>query len=286
MAAATSAAAVVFRVLDRTSAIDAANPAGAAPPSVDGDVGLDGVHFTYATRPDAPVLRGLSAAMRAGGTLALVGPSGSGKSTVLALLERLYDATQGAVTLDGTPVGDYAVAALRSHQALVAQEPDLFSISVRDNIAYGFPADAVVTDGQVEAAARAAAAHDFITALPRGYDTRLGGGGGGLSGGQRQRVAIARALATRPAVLVADEATSALDAASERVVGAALARLSAAATGGATVVLIAHRIATVRHADRIVVLDAGKVVEDGTHEALMRLPGGVYASLATLQGVQ
>ncbi|GAB0489779.1 hypothetical protein MMPV_001004 [Pyropia vietnamensis] len=281
MAAATSAAAVVFRVLDRTSAIDAANPAGASPTTVAGDVALDDVHFTYATRPDAPVLRGLSAAIPAGGTLALVGPSGGGKSTVLMLLERLYDPARGAVSLDGTPVGEYAVASLRSHQALVSQEPDLFSRSVRDNIAYGFPPDAVVTDGQIEAAARLAAAHDFIMALPNGYATRLGDGGAGLSGGQRQRVCIARAVVRSPAVLLLDEATSALDVAAEREVQKALA---AAATGRTTVV-VAHRLSTVTAADCIAVVHRGVVVEVGTHAALLAA-GGLYARLVQDQEVR
>lgn len=280
MAAALSAASVVFRVLDRTSAIDAANPAGASPPTVAGDVALDDVHFTYPTRPDAQVLRGLSTAMPAGGTLALVGPSGSGKSTVLALLERLYDPSHGAVTLDGTPVGDYAVSSLRSHQALVSQEPDLFSMSIRDNIAYGFPADAVVTDGQIEAAARMAAAHDFIAALPAGYATRLGDGGSGLSGGQRQRLCIARAVVRSPAVLLLDEATSALDVAAEREVQAALA----AASTGRTTVVVAHRLSTVTRADCIAVVLRGAVVEAGTHATLLAA-GGVYARLVEDQEV-
>jgi len=280
VSSAVNAAAAVFRLLDRTSAIDPTDPAGVTPSTVDGAVALSDVHFTYPTRPDAPVLRGLSAAVGPGKTLALVGPSGGGKSTVLALLERLYDPTAGAVTLDGTAVGAYAVGSLRSHLALVAQEPAVFSTSVHDNIAYGFGPGAVVTDAAVEAAARTAAAHDFITALPDGYATRLGDGGAGLSGGQRQRICVARAVVRRPAVLLLDEATSALDVAAERAVQGALD----AAAAGRTTLIVAHRLSTVAAADCIAVVQGGVVVEVGTHAELLA-GGGVYAQLVADQAV-
>jgi ATP-binding cassette subfamily B protein len=210
-----------------------------------------------------------------GETVALVGPSGAGKSTVLQLLLRFYDVSAGAVLIDGVPVRDIALSALRERIGIVPQESVIFSTSARENIRYGKPG---ASDAEVEAAAQAAFAHDFIRALPQGYDTYLGERGVRLSGGQRQRISIARAMLKNPPLLLLDEATSALDAESERMVQAALE----SAMRDRTTLVIAHRLATVQRADRIVVLEAGEIVETGTH-AVLAASGGLYARLAALQ---
>ena len=236
-----------------------------------GRVDFVGVTYQYANRPAA--LQGVNLSIQPGQTVAVVGSSGSGKSTLAALLTRLYDPTSGQVLFDGVPLTDLDAAWFRSQMGIVAQEPRLFTCSIYDNIAYG--AAGGVTRVQVEAAARAANAHDFIAALPLGYDTVVGATG--LSGGQRQRIAIARALVREPSLLVLDEATSALDAESEALVQAAL---DVAMSGRVrTCLVIAHRLSTVRRADRIVVLEAGVVVEEGTHGALLRKRGGRYAQM-------
>jgi ATP-binding cassette subfamily B protein len=207
--------------------------------------------------------------------VALVGPSGAGKSTVLQLLLRFYDTTSGVVRVDGVPVRQTTLSALRARVGIVPQDSTVFSTSARENIRYGRP-DA--SDAEVEAAARAAFAHDFITALPEGYSTFLGERGVRLSGGQRQRISIARAMLKNPPLLLLDEATSALDAESERMVQAALE----SAMSGRTTLVIAHRLATVLRADRIVVLDQGRIVDIGRHEELVAR-GGLYARLAAMQ---
>ncbi|MDL5033400.1 ABC transporter transmembrane domain-containing protein [Pelomonas sp. APW6] len=236
---------------------------------------LQDVHFHYPSRPDKPALQGLSLHLAPGETVALVGASGAGKSTVLQLLQRFYDAQEGRIELDGVPITQLPLQALRERVGLVPQDSVIFSTNALENIRYGRP-DA--TDEEVIAAARAAFAHDFISALPQGYQTFLGERGVRLSGGQRQRISIARAILKNPPLLLLDEATSALDAESERVVQAALE----AAMRQRSTLVIAHRLATVQRADRILVLDHGQIAEQGTHAELVAR-GGLYARLAALQ---
>ncbi len=225
---------------------------------------------------DGATLRGVTFSARAGELLAIVGTSGAGKTTLVNLLPRFYDASEGSITLDGVDVRRASLASLRGQIGLVTQETVLFNDTVRANIAYGL---SDVDEARVEAAARAAFAHDFILDLPRRYDTLIGERGSRLSGGQRQRIAIARALLKNPPILILDEATSALDAESERLVQQALANLMQ----GRTVLVIAHRLATVRSADRILVLDGGEIREEGTHDELLRRSGGLYSRLYELQ---
>jgi ATP-binding cassette subfamily B protein len=247
----------------------------ALPRPVRGDIAFENVTFRYPARPEVSALNGVSLRVAPGETVALVGPSGAGKTTILQLLMRFYDPQEGAVRMDGVDLRDMARGDFRRAIALVPQDPVIFAASARENIRFGRP-DA--TDAEVEAAAMAAAAHDFLMALPQGYDTWLGERGVMLSGGQKQRIAIARAILRDARVLLLDEATSALDAESERAVQAAVESLSE----GRTVLVVAHRLATVKRADRIVVFDKGQIVAEGTHEALVA-EGGLYARLARLQ---
>lgn len=272
------AAGATERLVELLNAEDTvADPATprALPRPVRGEIVFDDVTFRYPARPEVSALNGVSLRVSPGETVALVGPSGAGKTTILQLLMRFYDPQAGAVRFDGIDLRDMARADFRRAIAMVPQDPVIFAASARENIRFGRP-DA--TDAEVEAAARAAAAHDFLTALPQGYDSWLGERGVMLSGGQKQRIAIARAILRDARVLLLDEATSALDAESERAVQAAVESLAE----GRTVLVVAHRLATVKRADRIVVFDGGRIVATGTHEALVA-EGGLYARLARLQ---
>jgi ATP-binding cassette subfamily B protein len=259
----------------RSPIVSPARPTPLAPTRGGSSLALRDVTFRYPSRPQHATLAHFNLSVAPGETVALVGPSGAGKSTVFQLLLRFYDVSAGQVAIDGVPVKDIALHALRERIGIVPQDSVIFSNDAMENIRYGRP---LASDAEVIAAAKAAFAHDFITALPDGYQTFLGERGVRLSGGQRQRISIARAILKNPPLLLLDEATSALDAESERMVQAALE----SAMKDRTTLVIAHRLATVQRADRIVVMEAGEIVETGTH-AQLAASGGLYARLAALQ---
>ena len=272
------AAGATERLNDLLQTVDVvADPADpvALPRPVAGAIAFEDVQFFYPSRPEASALEGVAFAVQPGETVALVGPSGAGKSTILNLLMRFHDPASGRITLDGIDLRQMARADFRKSIALVPQDPVIFAASARENIRFGRP-DA--SEAEIEAAACAAAAHEFITGLPQGYDTQLGERGMMLSGGQKQRIAIARAILRDAPVLLLDEATSALDAESERAVQQAVEKLSQ----GRTTLVVAHRLATVKRANRIVVFDQGRIIATGTHGELVA-QGGLYARLARLQ---
>jgi ATP-binding cassette subfamily B protein len=272
------AAAAADRLLELLAAEpDIAPPADPLPlpEPPQGRLAFEAVRFAYPTRPGQAALHDITFAVEPGETVAIVGPSGAGKTTLFQLLLRFYDPQSGRIMVDGVDIARCDPAALRRRIGLVAQEPLVFGTTAAENIRYGRPE---ASDAEVRAAAEAADAHGFIAALPQGYATQLGQKGVTLSGGQRQRIAIARAILRDPPILLLDEATSALDAESERAVQRALERLAE----GRTTLVVAHRLATVRRADRILVLEGGRIVAQGTHDALVR-EGGLYARLAALQ---
>jgi ATP-binding cassette subfamily B protein len=263
----------VFTLMERAPAMGLHG--GDLLPRVEGRLAFEGVRFTYPSRPEQEVLHGVDLVVAPGEVVALVGPSGAGKSTLGALLVRLYDPTGGRVTLDGRDLRTLDPSWLRSQVGVVSQEPVLFSTSIGENVRYGRPG---ATDAEVRDAIRAANAEPFVASFPDGLGTRVGERGQQLSGGQKQRIAIARALLKDPRLLLLDEATSALDAESEALVQEALSRLMR----GRTAIIIAHRLSTVVGADRVVVIDGGRVVEEGPHGVLVG-SGGTYARLVEKQ---
>lgn len=252
------------------------DPTTEAPARLGGDVRFENVHFRYPSRPDLPVLRGVDLEAKPGERIALVGPSGAGKSTLVSLLLRFYEPDAGRVLFDGREACDFSLAQIRGNMAIVPQEVMLFGGSIRDNIAYGRPG---ATDEEVREAAKRANCHEFIERFPEGYATLVGERGVKLSGGQRQRIAIARALLKDPAILILDEATSSLDSESEALIQQALDVL----LEGRTAFIIAHRLATVRRASRIYVIEQGTVTESGTHDELIQRLDGTYRRLAQMQ---
>ncbi|XP_040591753.1 multidrug resistance protein 2 isoform X2 [Mesocricetus auratus] len=267
----------IITIMEKVPSIDSYSTEGLKPNWLDGNVKFNEVVFNYPTRPDIPVLQGLSLEVKKGQTLALVGSSGCGKSTVVQLLERFYDPMAGTVFLDGKEVKQLNVQWLRAHLGIVSQEPILFDCSITENIAYG-DNSRVVSQEEIVRAAKEANIHQFIESLPNKYNTRVGDKGTQLSGGQKQRIAIARALVRQPHILLLDEATSALDTESEKVVQEALDK----AREGRTCIVIAHRLSTIQNADLIVVIQNGKVKEHGTHQQLLAQKG-IYFSMVSVQ---
>lgn len=262
----------VFEIIDRVPKIDPDDTAGLKPPNVYGSIELKNVDFCYPTRPELMVLSNFSLKVSGGQTVAVVGVSGSGKSTIISLIERFYDPVAGQVLLDGRDMKLFNLRWLRNHMGLVQQEPIIFSTTIRENIIY---ARHNATEAEMKEAARIANAHHFISSLPHGYDTHVGMRGVDLTPGQKQRIAIARVVLKNAPILLLDEASSAIESESSRVVQEALDTLI---MGNKTTILIAHRAAMMRHVDNIVVLNSGRIVEQGTHDALVQM-NGLYVRL-------
>jgi ABC transporter fused permease/ATP-binding protein len=267
----------VRELLRERGEVEASSESAVAPlPRLRGEIVFENVHFSYPSRATVEVLHGVNLTAEPGERIALVGPSGAGKSTIISLLLRLYEPQSGRILIDGKNAADYPLAPLRNQMSMVPQEVLLFGGSIAENIAYGKPGSSQL---EIKEAARQAHAHEFIQSFPEGYETLVGERGIKLSGGQRQRIAIARAILKNPAVLILDEATSSLDSESERLIQEALETLMRDRTS----FIIAHRLATIRHADKIVVIAGGRVVETGTHQTLQAIDNGVYRRLAELQ---
>lgn len=272
----TQALESVFRILKRETAIDPSGRMTRMVSNIKGHVKFCNVRFRYPSRSDIIILDGLNLEVAAGKSLAVVGPSGSGKSTVVSLVMRFYDPNHGQVLIDGYNIRHLNLRLLRLRIGLVQQEPTLFATTIYENIKYG---NSSASEIEVIDAAIAANAHEFISQLPEGYETHVGDRGVQLSGGQKQRVAIARAILKDPSILLLDEATSALDASSEKVVQEALDRLME----GRTTIIVAHRLSTIKDANRIAVLNSGRVAEIGNHDQLVKKPDGIYRKLVSLQ---
>jgi ATP-binding cassette, subfamily B, bacterial len=266
----------IREILDEQAEVALATSQTAPDIPIEGYISYRDVRFSYPTRPDIQVLKGLNIEVRPGQKVALVGTSGAGKSTIVQLLLRFYELGSGSIEVDGRPISEYDVSAFRRNIAIVPQEVLLFGGSIRENILYGKPS---ASEEEIIAAAQKANAWDFIQSFPEGLDTLVGERGVKLSGGQRQRIAIARAILKDPAILLLDEATSSLDAESERAVQDALKTLME----GRTSIIIAHRLATIRDVDRIFVIEDGQVYESGTHDELSQREEGIYNTLAKLQ---
>lgn len=262
----------VFEIIDREPEIDPDDNSGLKPPNVYGSIELRNVDFAYPTRPNLAVLSNFNLKVSGGQTVAVVGVSGSGKSTIISLMERFYDPVSGQVLLDGRDLKSFNLRWLRSHMGLVPQEPVIFSTTIRENIIY---ARHNATESEIKEAARIANAHHFISSLPHGYDTHIGMRGVDLTPGQKQRIAIARVVLKNAPILLLDEASSSIESESSRVVQEALDTL---AMGNKTTILIAHRVAMMKHVDNIVVLNGGKIVEQGTHDTLVQ-QNGLYVRL-------
>merc|ERR1719322_66507 len=271
----------IFNLIDLKPTIDAYSAEGLSPDHCKGDFAVISASFQYPLRPEAQVLKNISLMIKPGQTVALVGHSGCGKSTIVQLLQRFYDCNEGEILIDGTNIKKFNVKWLRQQMGLVAQEPVLFDLTIKENILLG-DVTRKLTDEDVIAAATLANAHSFVTSLPQGYDTMVGSKGGQLSGGQKQRIAIARALIREPKFLLLDEATSALDYESEKVVQAALE----SASKGRTCLVVSHRLSTIQSADKIFVIDDGQVVEVGTNDELMALKGAYYNLVSAQQSTE
>ncbi|XP_004295414.1 PREDICTED: ABC transporter B family member 9 [Fragaria vesca subsp. vesca] len=273
---AKDSAASIFQILDSKPKIDSSSNAGITLPSITGEIDVEHVSFRYPTRPDVQIFRDICLKFPPGKTVALVGVSGSGKSTIIGLIERFYDPDTGRILLDGVEIHKFKINWLRQQIGLVGQEPILFNESIRTNIAYGKQGNA--TEEEIIAATTASNAHNFISSLPQGYDTSVGERGVQLSGGQKQRIAIARAILKDPKILLLDEATSALDTESERIVQHALDKVMV----NRTTIVVAHRLTTIKGADVIAVVKNGVIAEKGSHDILMKITDGAYASLVAL----